>query len=179
MEVFSRWAGIHDAASAIRARNLLAAEAARTGAFEVVPAADLAGAGADPQAWFGLAAMPGFVIGNGLVKPALRPAERRASEGAFPFRDIESSSVGLVAWGRGIRTQVRVPSLELTDVAPTVAALLGLRLDETLDGEPLVGILRAAVPPPPPGPKRLGVGSDGDVDRTLRELGGGRELGRD
>ena len=168
-----------DAANAIRARNFLEEEAARTGAFEVVSAADLAGAGADPQAWFGLAAMPGFVIGNGLVKPALRPAERRASEGAFPFRDIESSSVGLVAWGRGIRTQVRVPSLELTDVAPTVAALLGLRLDETLDGEPLVGILRAAVPPPPPGPKRLGVGSDGDVDRTLRELGGGRELGRD
>lgn len=168
-----------DAANAIAARELLEAEAVRTGAFEVVSAAELAAAGADPQAWFGLAAMPGFVIGNGIVQPALRPAERRASAGAFPFRDIESSSVGLVAWGRGIRSGVRVPSLELADVAPTIAALLGLRLDEALDGEPLVSILRAATPPPPPGPKRLGVGSRGDVDRTLRELGGGRPLGSD
>jgi len=168
-----------DANSAIAARKLLEEEAIATGAFDVVSAADLAGAGADPQAWFGLAARPGFLIGNGLVQPALRPATRRASAGAFPFRDIESSSVGLVAWGRGIRSGVRVPSLELVDVAPTIATLLGLRLDEALDGDPLLGILRAAVPPPPPGPKRLGVGSEGDVDQTLRELGGGRELGRD
>jgi hypothetical protein len=65
-------------------------------------------------------------------------------------------------------------------VAPTIAILLGLRLDDRLDGEAIVGILRAAaVSKPPPGPKRLGVGSDGDVDRALRELGGGRPLGRD
>jgi hypothetical protein len=168
-----------DAADALAARRLLEGEAAQTGAFEVVSAADLARAGADPQAWFGLAAMPGFVIGNGLVRPTLRQAQLRASAGAFPFRDIESSSVGFVAWGRGIRSGIRVPSLELADVAPTIATLLGLRLDETLDGVPLIGILRAAVPLPPPGPKRLGVDVDGDVDRTLRELRGGRELGRD
>lgn len=166
-----------EAESAIAARRILEKEAARTRAFEVVSAADLARAEADPQAWFGLAAMPGFVIGNGLVQPALRPADIRASAGALPFRDFEASSVGLVAWGRGIRSQIRVPSLELADVAPTIAALLGLRLDENLDGERLVGILRGAVPLPPPGPKRLGVGKDGDVDRALRELGGGRELG--
>jgi hypothetical protein len=72
-----------------------------------------------------------------------------------------------------------VPSIRLSDVAPTIATLLGLRLGETLAGEPLVGILRAAEPLPPPGPKRLGIDNDADVDRTLRELGGGRELGRD
>ena len=166
-----------EAENAIAARRLLEKEAARTRAFEVVSASDLARAGADPQAWFGLAAMPGFVIGNGLVQPALRPADIRASAGALPFRDFEASSVGFVAWGRGIRPQIRLPSLELADVAPTIAALLGLRLDENLDGEQLVGILRGAVPLPPPGPKRLGVPKDGDVDRALRELGGGRELG--
>ncbi|MBW2424918.1 MAG: hypothetical protein JRG86_11740, partial [Deltaproteobacteria bacterium] len=76
--------------------------------------------------------------------------------------------------GRGIRAGVRVPELSLLDVTPTVAMLLGLRLDDEVDGAPVLGILRAAVPPPPPGPKRLGVGTGGDVDRTLRDLGGGR-----
>lgn len=168
-----------DAASAVAARELLEEGAARTGAFEVVSATDLADAGSDPQAWFGLAAMPGFVIGNGLLRPELRASELRASAGAFPFRDSVSSSVGFVAWGRGIRSGVRVPELRLADIAPTIAALLGLRLDDELDGEPLIGVLRAVVPPPPPGPKRLGVGGDADVDRTLRELRGGRTLGSD
>ena len=71
------------------------------------------------------------------------------------------------------------PQLSLTDVAPTIAKLLGLRLDDGLDGRPLVGILRASQPLPPPGPKRIGVGSDGDIERTLRELGGGHDLGSD
>lgn len=78
-----------------------------------------------------------------------------------------------------MREQVRVPELALVDVAPTIARLLGLRLDEKLDGRAQIGILRASQPLPPPGPKRVGVGNDGDVERTLRELGGGRELGRD
>jgi predicted AlkP superfamily pyrophosphatase or phosphodiesterase len=168
-----------DAKNAIEARELLEEEAARNGGFEVVSAADLAEAGADPQAWFGLAAKPGFVIGNGLARPASRPSGLRSSAGTFPFLDVESSAVGFVAWGRGVRPLVRVPSLRLADVAPTIATLLGLRLGETLAGEPLVGILRAAEPLPPPGPKRLGIDNDADVDRTLRELGGGRELGRD
>jgi len=168
-----------DAANAIEAREILEAEAEKTGAFQVVPAAELANAGADPQAWFGLAAAPGYVIGNGLTRPALRPSDWRSAAGSFPFLSQPGVAVGFVAWGRGIRGQVRVPVLELVDVAPTIATLLGLRLDENLAGESLVGILRAAVPPPPPGPKRLGVGGDGDVDRTLRELGGGRPDGED
>ena len=168
-----------DAKNAIEARELLEEEATRNGGFEVVSAADLADAGADPQAWFGLAAKPGFVIGNGLAQPASRPSGLRASAGTFPFLDVESSAVGFVAGGRGVRPLVRVPDILLSDVAPTIATLLGLRLNDTLAGEPLVGILRAAEPLPPPGPKRLGIDNDADVDRTLRELGGGRELGRD
>ena len=169
-----------DAASALEARRWLEQEATRTGAYEVVPASELAASGGDPQAWFGLAAKPGFAFGNGLSNPAVRPSEIRGSAGAFPFRDPQETSVGFVAWGRGIRPQVRVPSLYLSDVAPTIATLLGLRLDPELDGEAMVGILRAAVPIKPlPGPKQLGIGSDGDVDRALRELGGGREIGRD
>lgn len=168
-----------DAEHALEARQVLEQEARRTGAFEVVPAADLAKTGADPQAWFGLAARPGFVIGDGLVRPVLRPSEVRASAGALPFLEPAGSGVGLAAWGRGIRSQVRVPELGMADVAPTVAALLGLRLDRELDGKPILGILRAAVPPPPPGPKRLGVGNEGDVDRAIRDLRGARPRGSD
>ena len=169
-----------DAESAIEARKGLEAAAAVTRAFEVVPASELAESGADPQAWFGLAANPGFVLGNGLSKPMLRPSELRGSTGALPFRDPMDSSVGFVAWGRGIRPQVRVPRLDLADIAPTIAKLLGLRFDSDFDGAPMIGILRAAVAPQPrSGPKRLGVGTDGDVDQLLREMGGGRELGRD
>ena len=70
-----------------------------------------------------------------------------------------------------------MPELALVDVAPTIARLLGLRLDDGLDGRTLVGILRASQALPPPGPKRIGVGSDGDIPRTLRELGRGDENG--
>ncbi|MEZ4291659.1 MAG: alkaline phosphatase family protein [Myxococcota bacterium] len=168
-----------DAASALGARELLEAEGRRTGAFEVVPAAELAESGADPQAWFGLLARPGFAIGNRLVGDLLVPAERRAEPGGLHSRDPGAIAVGLVAWGRGVRAQVRIPVLEGVDVAPTVASLLGLRLDDDVEGQPLIGMLRAAVPPPPPGPKRLGADSGDDVQRTLRELGGGRDLGGD
>ena len=50
------------------------------------------------------------------------------------------SAVGLVAWGAGVRSGMRVPSVSQIDVAPTVAALLGFDL-EGVDGRPLDGIL--------------------------------------
>ncbi|MFO0689008.1 MAG: alkaline phosphatase family protein [Myxococcota bacterium] len=168
-----------DPGSALAAREVLEAEAARSKAFEVVPAAELAAAGADRQAWFGLAARPGFAFGNTLMGPLLRPSELRGAAGGLPSREAGDGAVGFVAWGRGVREQLRVPELALVDVAPTVARLLGLRLDDKLDGRPQIGLLRASQPLPPPGPKRLGVGSDGDVERTLRELHGGRDLGSD
>jgi hypothetical protein len=163
-----------DADNALAARKVLEAEAKRTGAFRVVPASELSKTDVDPQAWFGLAAAPGFELGNGLEKPLVRPAPGRASAGALHSADDRSRGVGFVAWGRGIRRQVRIPELELVDIAPTISMLFGLRLDGKLDGKPMLGILRAATPLPPPGPKRIGVGNDGDIDRTLRDLGGGR-----
>jgi len=161
-----------EASHAIQAREILEAESKRTGAFRVVPAARLAEIGADPQAWFGLSARPGYTFGQGLLRPVIRPAQRRSVGGAFPFPEVMEASVGFVAWGRGVRRQLRLPELELADLAPTIATLLGLRLDDDLDGQPLIGILRASVPAPPPGPKRLGVGSGADADRAIRDLGG-------
>jgi len=163
-----------DAESAVLARKILETEALRTGAFRVVSAAELADSDVDPQAWFGLEASSGFEIGNGLTKPILRPATVRASAGLRRVEGEIANSVGFVAWGRGIRRNVRISELDLVDIAPTISMLFGLRLDEPIDGEPIVGILRAAIPPPPIGPKRIGIGNDRDIDRTLRDLGGGR-----
>lgn len=163
-----------DARNALAARDILEGEARKTGAFRVVPAAELAGAGVDPQAWFGLEAEPGYEIGNGLTRPVLRPSVARAREGALAFPEGDGESVGFVAWGRGVRSKIRLPELSLADVSPTIAMLLGLRLELPIDGRPLAGILRAAQPAPPPGPKRIGVGRGRDVDRTLEGMGGGR-----
>jgi hypothetical protein len=50
-----------------------------------------------------------------------------------------------VAWGRGFRTSLQIPRMRLTDVAPTLARLLGFEFDDAespdFDGRPLVGIL--------------------------------------
>ncbi|MBJ21427.1 MAG: hypothetical protein GY910_21655 [bacterium] len=166
-----------DAANALEAREVLEAEGRRSGAFEVVSAKELARAGADPQAWFGLVAAAGYSIGGELTGAAIRPAGVRGSAGALRLGGPGEGAVGFVAWGRGIRNRVRLPTLELVDVAPTIAALLGLRLDDKLDGEAHVGLLRAAGSPPPAGPKRLGGESGGDVDEALQEMRRGRELG--
>lgn len=163
-----------DASNALAARSILASEAEKTEAFRVVPATELAKGAVDPQAWFGLEATPGYEIGEGLVKPVLRPSSARAREGALSLGVNPPEAVGFVAWGRGIRPRTRVPELSVADVSPTIAMLLGLRLETPLDGRPLAGILRAAVPPPPPGPKRIGVGKGTDIDRTLNDMGGGR-----
>jgi hypothetical protein len=40
-----------------------------------------------------------------------------------------------VAWGAGIRPGARLPVIRSVDVAPTIARLLGLRLENT-DGKP-------------------------------------------
>jgi arylsulfatase A-like enzyme len=46
-----------------------------------------------------------------------------------------------VAWGSGIRPGVRPETVRNLDVAPTIAALLGLRLDG-VEGRALADILR-------------------------------------
>jgi hypothetical protein len=48
--------------------------------------------------------------------------------------------VGFVAWGRSLQHSVRVPRMSLADVAPTLAALLGVEL-ALAEGHALVGLL--------------------------------------
>jgi hypothetical protein len=123
---------------AVLARKMLAKEAARVGSFRVVAADELLQGGADPEAWFGLEAEPGFVFDDLAQGPFLLPAAIRGAGGYLPARD--EMDTGFVAWGRGLRARVRIPRMKQIDVAPTAALLLGIDLGE-VSGKPLLGAL--------------------------------------
>ena len=134
---------------ALLARRALVAEAERTRVFRVVSAEEMLRLGADPEAWFGLEAEPGFVFSDSAQSPLLLPSPVRAVGGYLPGH--EAMDVGFVAWGRGLRQRVHIPEMRQTDVAPTVAHLLGLLIDTGAGGgRPLVGALdlprKVAVP---------------------------------
>lgn len=128
-----------EADDALLARRALEAAARETGAFRVVSAQEMLARGADPQAWFGLDAAPGWVFEDDVVGPRLAPASQRGA-GGYPPGEPRMAT-GLVAWGAGLRPSVRVPELRQVDVAPTLALLLGVRLDEA-DGAALTGIVQ-------------------------------------
>lgn len=128
-----------DETAALQARRVLEEETAETGTFRIVPATEMIRLGADPDAWFGLEAEPGYVFSDQTGEPRLRPATVRAAGGQL----TGAASPAFVAYGRGVRAGVRVPLLRQVDVAPTVASLLGLALPGA-EGRALVGLL--AVP---------------------------------
>jgi hypothetical protein len=134
---------------ALLARTALEEAASRTGAFRVISAEEMLRVGADPEAWFGLEAEPGFAFGDEARGLLLRPALRRGGWGYLPDR-VEMDA-GFVAWGPGLGRRLRIPEMRQTDVAPTLARLLGLSL-EGAEGRVLVGVLRlprvSAVPAP-------------------------------
>ncbi len=132
-----------DEAAAIRAREALAAAAVESRAFRIVSAEEMLRMGADPDAWFGLEAEPGYAFGDVLGPRLVLPAPFRSAGGYLPDRPEMRS--GFVAWGRGIRGGLRVPFMRQADVAPTLAQLLHLRL-EGADGRPLVGLLLETPP---------------------------------
>ena len=114
--------------------------------FWVVSAQEMLASGADPETWFGLTAEPGYVFVDAGAGPFLRPSPILGASGQLPslMRGAGTAKTpGFVAWGRGIRGGVLIPSMRLTDVAPTAALLLGTALPEaaSLDGRPLIGVL--------------------------------------
>lgn len=131
-----------DEEDALLARRALEASARASGSFRVVSAEELATLGADPEAWFGLDAEPGFAFGISVMGPVQRPTTERGAAGHLA--SAGETTPGFVAYGAGIRAGVRYPVLRQIDVAPTIAALLGLALGES-DGRPLVGALAPGI----------------------------------
>jgi hypothetical protein len=130
-----------DADSALLARRALEDEAARTGVFRVASAQEMLRFGADPQAWFGLMALPGWVFDDAVVGPSSGPAATEGAGGYDP--DEEAMTTGLVAWGAGLRPGLRIPQMRQIDVAPFVARWLGVDLPDA-EGRSLDGLFRAA-----------------------------------
>jgi len=124
---------------AVLARRALDDAAARGGAFRIVSAEEMLRGGADREAWFGLEAEPGYVFVDDPGGPVVRVASERGAGGYLP--EEPAMAPGFVAAGAGLREGLVLPTLREIDVAPTVARLLGLRL-EGADGRVLVGLLR-------------------------------------
>jgi Type I phosphodiesterase / nucleotide pyrophosphatase len=128
-----------DEQRAVEARRVLEETARRTGAFRVVGAAEMSRLGADPEAWFGLDAAPGFAFENPARGALLVASAERGGSGRLQG----SPSPAFVLFGRGFRRGVRVPEMRQLDVAPTLAAGLGLEM-ERAEGRALVGLLAGA-----------------------------------
>lgn len=105
--------------------------------YKIIDHKKLEEAGADPHAAFALAASPGVTIG-GAVTGELVKGAKGGTHGYFPdFKEIQT---GFVAFGAGIAAGGHVKEMNVTDVAPVAAQLLGLSLGKT-DGKIPVGVL--------------------------------------
>jgi predicted AlkP superfamily pyrophosphatase or phosphodiesterase len=137
------------------ARRALEIVGTRTNTFRIVPAREMLERGADPEAWFGLEALEGFTFSEEVSGDLLTPAPARAGWGNLAGGP--ALAPGFVAWGRGVRGGVRIPTMRQTDVAPTVAVLLGFEVG-SLEGEPVAAMLAlpavAAAPASAPVPEK-------------------------
>lgn len=131
--------------AALRAREVLEREAGETGAFRVLSADELLRVGADPEAWFGLEAQPGYAFEDD-TRGELERAAAALGVGGYVSAG-PGLAPGFAAWGRGIRRGIRIPVMRQTDVEPTLARLLGLAPGPA-EGRALVGLLEPAAPLP-------------------------------
>jgi hypothetical protein len=125
--------------AALRARSELLAEAQRSRAFRIVSAEELLPLGADPEAWFGLRAEPGYRFSDAVSGAVIAASEALGEAGYLP----DAATGGWIAWGRGLRAGLQISRMRLTDTAPTAALLLGIELapESELDGRALIGAL--------------------------------------
>jgi hypothetical protein len=126
-------------ADALLAREALEQAAAATPGFRIVSADEMLRHGADAEAWFGLEAEPGFAFGVAAAGAISHAAADRGVGGYL----ASHPSPAFVAYGRGVRSRVRIARMRQVDVAPTVASLLGLTLSAA-DGRALANALDPA-----------------------------------
>ncbi|RBL90857.1 alkaline phosphatase family protein [Chitinophaga flava] len=106
--------------------------------FRIIEQPALAQTGADPDAMLALTAVQGIAFSAAKDGEAVKKANGGA-HGYFPdFREIQT---GFVAYGAGLAENVTVPVIELTDVAPLIAKLLGISLKQA-DGIVYPGMLK-------------------------------------
>lgn len=88
-----------------------------------------------------LFAKEGWIFGDtaaGVLAFVDKP-ERKGTHGHNP--DLPDLHATFVAWGAGVKAGVHLGEIQNTDVAPTVAGMLGLEMKD-VDGKPLTDILK-------------------------------------
>lgn len=91
--------------------------------FQVLDRENLLQVGGDPRAAMALSAMKGFAFNASLTGEVFKPTHG-ATHGYLPnFKEIQT---GFVAFGAGIQPGAVIKEMNLIDVAPTVAHLLGI-----------------------------------------------------
>lgn len=105
--------------------------------------------GAVPEAFLMLDAATGFTFGDSYTGDAIRPtgSSYQGTHGYLPSRPEMRSA--LLIYGRGVRQGVTVPIARMVDIAPTVAALLGIRFTQA-EGSPMRELLQPGIVPPTP-----------------------------
>jgi predicted AlkP superfamily pyrophosphatase or phosphodiesterase len=127
----------NDAATAKQVRSLLEKHAA--GLYRIIDRDALTKLGGPRDAAFYLEAEPGYMFSGALTGQTLvRTATLKGNHGFLPTNP--QLHTGFLAAGRGIRQGVVLETIRLADVAPTVARLLGVKL-EGAEGRVLEEIL--------------------------------------
>lgn len=93
--------------------------------FRIVERVELDKIGADPHASFALAATNGVYIQDNATGPVSGP-KKGGAHGYFP--DSPEIRTGFIIAGAGVKKGVVLDSINLEDVAPTVAKILGIQL---------------------------------------------------
>jgi predicted AlkP superfamily pyrophosphatase or phosphodiesterase len=106
-----------------------------------VPQEEAAKLGGFPDAAFVLCAAPGYALTASATLPLQAPSRTyRGGHGHCPDEPMMKAT--FIASGAAIRPLGAVPAIRMVDIAPTIAALLGLDLPAA-DGIPIVGIIAA------------------------------------
>jgi predicted AlkP superfamily pyrophosphatase or phosphodiesterase len=99
--------------------------------FRIVERNELDKIGADPHASFALAAANGVYIQDNATGPLSLP-KKGGAHGYFP--DSSEIRTGFIIAGAGIKKGIVLESINLEDVAPTAAKILGIQLTDA-DGK--------------------------------------------
>ncbi|MBS1807321.1 MAG: alkaline phosphatase family protein [Acidobacteria bacterium] len=98
--------------------------------WRIISKKDIAKIGADPRASFFIEAAPGFSISDGITEKKITEKVNgktgQATSGYSPSRSEMRGA--FIAAGKGIKSKTQIEYARLTDIAPTIARLLGLEL---------------------------------------------------
>lgn len=107
--------------------------------FRIIEGEELRKSGADPNAVLALTGERGYAFSGAVTGKVTRPS-RGGTHGYFP--DIADIHTGFVGFGAGFRKGVEVPMIEMVDIAPIIAELLGVgfkKADPTVYRQLLTG----------------------------------------